>query len=185
MLMGIVYNTTMSPTKVELVTQWLKEQDFYAGQGAPELENIGGFRLEDPRGEVGIELLIFADHSDTSDVVYHVPLTYRDVPLEGAEKYLLGTSDHAILGERFVYDAAGDPVFAAQARELLAGKVSAQHRYESFTEDPRIKLCADTAGKDAVIIRRPVARKPAQAGVLGIWENALGQELSGLVLRTA
>ncbi|WP_262983008.1 hypothetical protein [Glutamicibacter arilaitensis] len=39
--MGIVYNTTMSPTKVELVTQWLKEQDFYAGQGAPELENIG------------------------------------------------------------------------------------------------------------------------------------------------
>ncbi|PJJ43144.1 hypothetical protein ATK23_0318 [Glutamicibacter mysorens] len=185
MLMGIVYNTTMSPTKTELVTAWLAKQEFYTGQGAPKLENIGGFRLEDPQGEVGIELSFYADHADTSDVVYHVPLTYRDAPIEGAEQHLLGTSEHAILGLRYVYDAAGDPVFLAQARELLAGNAVPQHRTESFTDDPRIRVHGQTAGKQAEIIRRPVAGEPAEAGVIGFWENALGQDLSGLVLRTA
>lgn len=183
--MGIVYNTTMSPSKTELVSAWLPTQDFYSGHSTPKLEHIGGFRLEDPQGDVGVELAIFADHSDTSDVVYHVPLTYRDAPLEGAEKHLLGTSEHAILGLRYVYDAAGDPVFVAQSRQLLDGAVLPQHQVESFTDDPRIGLAGETKGKDAVIIRRPVAGRPSQIGVIGVWENALGQDLSGLVLRTA
>ena len=183
--MGIVYNTTMSPTKTELVTSWLVKQEFYTGQGSPKLYAIGGFRLEDPQCEVGIELSIFADHADTSDVIYHVPMTYRDAPLEGAEKSLIGTSEHAILGLRYVYDAAADPVFIAQAKALLAGNTVAQHRVESFTEDPRIKLSGETKGKDAVIIRRLSAAETSEAGVIGIWENALGQDLSGLVLRTA
>ncbi|MGH3651858.1 MAG: maltokinase N-terminal cap-like domain-containing protein [Glutamicibacter sp.] len=183
--MGIVYNTTMSPTKTELVAAWLAKQEFYTGQSAPKLESVGGFRLEDPQGEVGIELSFYADHSDTSDVIYHVPLTYRDAPVDGAERYLVGTSEHAILGPRYVYDAAGDPIFIAQARELLAGKATPQHRYESFTEDPRILVCGESQGKDAVIIRKPAAGDPTEAGVIGIWQNALGQDLSGLVLRTA
>ena len=183
--MGIVYNTSMSPSKNELVSAWLPKQDFYTGKGTPKLQHIGGFRLEDPQGEVGVELRIYADHSDTSDVVYHLPLTYRDAPLPGAEKYLIGTSEHAILGKRYIYDAAGDPVFIAQARQLLAGKTTAQHHSESFTDEPRIKLKGQTAGKDAVIIRKPVSTVSAGDGVIGYWENALGQELTGLVLRTA
>ncbi|WP_404289758.1 hypothetical protein [Glutamicibacter arilaitensis] len=183
--MGIVYNTSMSPTKNELVSAWLIKQDFYSGQGVPKLEHIGGFRLEDPNGKVGVELRIYADHADTSEVIYHVPLSYREAPLEGGEKYLVGISEHAILGPRYVYDASGDPVFEDQARELLAGKAIAQHHTESFTDDARITLTGETNGKKAVIIRKPVAGKANAAGVIGFWENALGQELSGLVLRTA
>lgn len=183
--MGIVYNTSMSPSKDELVSAWLPQQDFYTGQGTPKLQHIGGFRLEDPQGKVGVELRIYADHSDTSDVVYHLPLTYREAPLPGGEKYLIGTSEHAILGERFIYDAAGDPVFRTQARELLAGKITAQHHSQSFTDDPRIKVRGQVAGKEAVIIRKPVSGASNAHGVIGYWENALGQELTGLVLRTA
>ncbi|MGP9781640.1 maltokinase N-terminal cap-like domain-containing protein [Glutamicibacter sp. AOP12-B1-11] len=183
--MGIVYNTSMSPTKNELVSAWLVKQDFYSGQGVPKLEHIGGFRLEDPQGKVGVELRIYADHADTSEVIYHVPLSYREAPLEGGEPYLIGISEHAILGPRYVYDAAGDPVFNDQARGLLAGKSIPQHHTESFTDDARITLTGETSGKRAVIIRKPVAGKASAPGVIGFWENALGQELSGLVLRTA
>ncbi|QDY67638.1 1,4-alpha-glucan branching protein [Glutamicibacter halophytocola] len=183
--MGIVYNTSMSPSKNELVSAWLPKQEFYTGKGTPKLQHIGGFRLEDPEGQVGVELRIYADHSDTSDVVYHLPLTYRDAPLPGGEKYLIGTSEHAILGKRYIYDAAGDPVFTAQARQLLAGNTTAQHHSESFTEDPRIKVNGNPAGKDAVIIRKPVSGASGVDGVIGCWENALGQDLAGLVLRTA
>jgi len=183
--MGIVYNTSMSPSKNELVSAWLPKQEFYTGKGTPKLQHIGGFRLEDPEGQVGVELRIYADHSDTSDVVYHLPLTYRDAPLPGGEKYLIGTSEHAILGKRYIYDAAGDPVFTAQARQLLAGNTTAQHHSESFTEDPRIKVNGNPAGKDAVIIRKPVSGASGVDGVIGCWENALGQDLAGVVLRTA
>ncbi|MBF6671258.1 1,4-alpha-glucan branching protein [Glutamicibacter sp. FBE19] len=183
--MGIVYNTSMSPSKNELVSAWLPKQEFYTGKGTPKLQHIGGFRLEDPEGQVGVELRIYADHSDTSDVVYHLPLTYRDAPLPGGEKYLIGTSEHAILGKRYIYDAAGDPVFTAQARQLLAGNATAQHHSESFTDDPRIKVNGNPAGKDAVIIRKPVSGASGVDGVIGCWENALGQDLAGLVLRTA
>lgn len=183
--MGIVYNTSMSPTKNELVSAWLPKQNFYTGKDTPKLQHIGGFRLEDPEGKVGVELRIYADHSDTSDVVYHVPLTYRDAPLPGAEKFLLGIGEHAILGPRYIYDAEGDPVFNAQAKELLAGNTQAQHHSQSFTGEPRIKLTGHTAGKDAVIIRKPVSSASTGDGVTGYWENALGQELTGLVLRTA
>lgn len=183
--MGIVYNTSMSPSKNELVSAWLPKQEFYTGKGTPKLQHIGGFRLEDPEGQVGVELRIYADHSDTSDVVYHLPLTYRDAPLPGGEKYLIGTSEHAILGKRYIYDAAGDPVFTAQARQLLAGNTTAQHHSQSFTDDPRIKVNGNPAGKDAVIIRKPVSGPSGVDGVIGCWENALGQDLAGLVLRTA
>jgi len=183
--MGIVYNTSMSPSKNELASAWLPKQEFYTGKGTPKLQHIGGFRLEDPEGQVGVELRIYADHSDTSDVVYHLPLTYRDAPLPGGEKYLIGTSEHAILGKRYIYDAAGDPVFTAQARQLLAGNTTAQHHSESFTDDPRIKVNGNPAGKDAVIIRKPVSGASGVDGVIGCWENALGQDLAGLVLRTA
>lgn len=183
--MGIVYNTSMSPSKNELVSAWLPKQEFYTGKGTPKLQHIGGFRLEDPEGQVGVELRIYADHSDTSDVVYHLPLTYRDAPLPGGEKYLIGTSEHAILGKRYIYDAEGDPVFTAQARQLLAGNTTAQHHSESFTDDPRIKVNGNPAGKDAVIIRKLVSGASGVDGVIGCWENALGQDLAGLVLRTA
>jgi len=33
-----------------------------------------------------------------------VPLTYRGAPLDGAEDALVGTTEHGVLGRRWVYD---------------------------------------------------------------------------------
>jgi hypothetical protein len=51
---AIIHNTTMVPTKLELLTAWLPRQPWYLGAGRPELARAGGFRLDDPAGEVGI-----------------------------------------------------------------------------------------------------------------------------------
>ena len=43
--------------------------------------------------------------------VLHVPLTYREAPLDGAEESLVTTVEHSAPGRRWVYDACIDPVF--------------------------------------------------------------------------
>ena len=47
--MAEIHRTTMTPSKLELLTAWLPHQAWYAGQGeAPRLTRVGGFRLDDP-----------------------------------------------------------------------------------------------------------------------------------------
>src|SRR3954468_7609488 len=107
--MAHLHNATLVPSKRELLDAWLPSQ---AGAvGVPPLKPFGGFRLDDPAGAVGIEGILL--RSDDGTVVAHVPLTYRDAPLDGAEEHLLGTTEHSVLGARWVYDASGDPVFRA------------------------------------------------------------------------
>jgi hypothetical protein len=49
--MAVIHQTTMSPTKLELLAAWLPGQPWYIGTGrAPDLARVGGFRLDDPRG---------------------------------------------------------------------------------------------------------------------------------------
>src|SRR3954465_10650462 len=75
--------TTMVPSKLELLADWLPRQPWYRSTGRPpQLARAGGFRLHDPDGEVGIE---FAFVSDGGDPIYQVPMTYRSAPLPGAE----------------------------------------------------------------------------------------------------
>ena len=62
--MAIVHNTTMNPGKLELLAAWLPAQPWFPGSGRePELTKAGGFRLDDPRGEVGIEFMLVTDAS--------------------------------------------------------------------------------------------------------------------------
>lgn len=49
--------------------------------------------------------------------LFHVPLTYRDEPLDGAEDALIGEMQHSVLGTRWVYDGLHDPTFVV----MLAG----------------------------------------------------------------
>src|SRR6478752_9072426 len=76
--------TTMAPTKLELLTDWLPRQHWYLGNGSPALSRVGGFRLDDPAGEVGLEFLLVTDAAGGGETTYFVPLTYRAAPLEGA-----------------------------------------------------------------------------------------------------
>ncbi|MEU6405972.1 1,4-alpha-glucan branching protein [Streptomyces sp. NPDC046985] len=139
--MAAIHRTTMTPAKLELLTGWLPKQSWYAGDAqTPELVRAGGFRLDDPEGAVGIEFMIVVD-TVREPVAYLVPMGYRGAALEGVpEEALIGTSEHGVLGARWIYDGVHDPVVTAQLRALLRGEAVAQHQSESDTPDPTVTV---------------------------------------------
>jgi hypothetical protein len=125
--MALIYDTTMSPTKFELLASWLPSQPWFAGDPAA-LAAVGAYRFDDPAGAVGIEGHLITAGDDT---VYHVPLTYRGAPLGDADAFLLGTSAHGVLGTRWISDASGDPVFRmALAAAIATGLTGAEEIVE-------------------------------------------------------
>ncbi|WP_433685007.1 maltokinase N-terminal cap-like domain-containing protein [Nocardia sp. CA-119907] len=150
--MAVIHRTTMSPTKLELLTAWLPTRPWYRDSGrTPELTKAGGFRLDDPAGAVGIEFMLVTDGSGPDARTYHLPLTYRGARLDGADEALIGTSTHGVLGQRWIYDGTRDPVAAAQIAALLTGRARPQAQSESNTPDPSVIVTvgelADTAGE--------------------------------------
>jgi hypothetical protein len=146
-----IFETTVQPSKLALVSGWLPQQPWWTGgDRVPELTPAGGFRLDDPDGEVGIEFHFFTDVAAGPQVTYHVPLTYRGAPLDGAEAALVGTTEHGVLGRRWVYDAAQDPVATAALAAFVHGRVQAQHQNQSFTPEPSV-TCSGAIGADAVV----------------------------------
>jgi hypothetical protein len=110
--MARFHRATVTPTKAELITEWAPTQPWGPPADA-SLDVIGSFRFDDPDGRVGLE-----SHLVTAgDVLFHVPLTYRDEPLDGAEAALITQMEHSALGTRWVYDGLRDPVFVM----MLAG----------------------------------------------------------------
>jgi hypothetical protein len=134
--MAVIHHTTLTPGKLELLAAWLPAQPWYAGtERHPELARAGGFRLDDPDGEVGIEFMVVIDRSGDRPVVYHVPLSYRGGPLDGADDALIGTTEHGVLGTRWVYDGPQDPVLAGQLLALIQGEAEPQAQSVSNTPD--------------------------------------------------
>ncbi|MET9046696.1 MULTISPECIES: maltokinase N-terminal cap-like domain-containing protein [unclassified Streptomyces] len=140
--MAAIHRTTMTPTKLELLTGWLPKQSWYVGDAqAPELVKAGGFRLDDPKGAVGIEFMIVADTTAQEPVAYLVPMGYHGAALEDAPgEALIGTSEHGVLGTRWIYDGVHDPVVMAQLRALLRGESVPQHQSKSDTPDPTVTV---------------------------------------------
>jgi hypothetical protein len=139
--MAIIHRTTLTPTKLELLTSWLPGRPWYRGTGGtPVLSRAGGFRLDDPEGAVGIEFMVVTDESGEEPVAYHVPLSYRGAPLEGAGQGLIGTTEHGVLGRRWVYDGTHDPVLVAELLALLQGRAEPQAQSLSDTPDPSVTV---------------------------------------------
>jgi hypothetical protein len=137
--MATIHRTTMVPTKLELLADWLPRQPWYRDAGTePALTRAGGFRLDDPAGEVGIEFMFVTDGAGGGETTYVVPLSYRGAPLDGADDGLVGTSEHGVLGMRWIYDAAHDPVAVTQLLAFLSGSAEAQQQSESDTPDPSV-----------------------------------------------
>src|ERR1035437_1093277 len=115
--MAIIYKATLNPSKLNLLNAWLPSRHWFTG--VADVQRVGAYRFNDPAGEVGIEAFL----RKTGDgSVLHAPLTYRGAPLAGAEEFLIGTTEHSVLGRRWVYDGCGDPVWAAAlARTVLTG----------------------------------------------------------------
>ncbi|SCF61844.1 hypothetical protein GA0115256_10624 [Streptomyces sp. DconLS] len=134
-VMAVIHHTTLTPSKVELLTEWLPTRPWYrGGSGTPVLEKTGGFRLDDPEGEVGIEIMIATDITSPERTAYLVPLSYRGAPLEGAEHALVGTMEHGVLGKRWAYDGMRDPVLVTELLRLVAGQTQAMA--QSITDLP-------------------------------------------------
>ncbi|GAA3084216.1 hypothetical protein GCM10017562_62370 [Streptomyces roseofulvus] len=156
--MATVHDTTMRPTKLELLADWLPTRTWYAaGPEAPRPVKAGGFRLDDPEGEVGVEFMAVTDGEGPDAVAYLVPMTYRGKPLDGAEHALIGTSEHGVLGTRWIYDGAHDPVLVAESYALLAGRAVPQHQSISDAADPTVAAVLDAAA------RTEAAVEPAEA----------------------
>ncbi|MFC9222165.1 1,4-alpha-glucan branching protein [Streptomyces hygroscopicus] len=161
--MSIIHKTTLTPTKLELLTAWLPAQPWYAATGrAPELSKAGGFRLDDPKGDVGIEFMVVQDASGDRPAWYHVPMTYRAAPLDGADRALIGTTEHGVLGQRWVYDGPHDPVFVTQLLALLQGRAEPQAQSVSHTPDPSVT--AELTGAGSGVPAGAGSDVPAGAG---------------------
>ncbi|MYS20598.1 hypothetical protein GA0115240_121222 [Streptomyces sp. DvalAA-14] len=170
--MAVIHHTTLNPGKLDLLAPWLPTRPWYRGGGEPQLDKAGGFRLDDPAGAVGIEFMAVRDVSGAEPVTYHVPLTYRDAPLDGADHALIGTTEHGVLGRRWVYDGANDPVLVAQLLALVLGEAEAQAQSVSDTADPSVVGWSAQAGQTA-----------EGAGLTAVTDGPLGTDL--LVLAPA
>lgn len=136
--MALIHKATLKPTKLELVAAWLPSRPWFTGD--PELRQVGAYRFDDPAGVVGLEALLL---EGGDGAVYHVPLTYRGARLDGCEELLVGTTEHSVLGTRWVYDGCGDPVWATvMATAVLTGGTQAD---EVVDTDGRLEPRASTA----------------------------------------
>ncbi|MFE2628020.1 1,4-alpha-glucan branching protein [Streptomyces sp. NPDC059374] len=165
--MAIIHRTTLTPTKLELLAAWLPSRPWYAGSGEPRPEKAGGFRLDDPRGEVGIEFMVITDASGPGTAGYLVPMTYRGAPLDGADHALIGTTEHGVLGRRWVYDGCHDPVLVAELLALIDGRAEAQAQSVS-----------DAVDRDVTRSRTGPALKGEQAGLPVAEDSAHGTRVA-------
>ncbi|MGW1737345.1 maltokinase N-terminal cap-like domain-containing protein [Nocardia sp. NPDC001965] len=164
--MALIHRTTLEPSKLELLGRWLPNRPWYSGPGrAEDLRRVGGFRLDDPAGAVGIEMLVVTDTGSAEPITYFVPLSYRDTELETEPDALLGTAEHGVLGTRWIYDGTRDPVAADRMVALLAGGAQAQHGTESDTPELGVLVAA--------------ARLPAGGSALvSTAENPVGTDIT-------
>ncbi|MDP9882909.1 hypothetical protein J2W21_000388 [Sinomonas atrocyanea] len=145
--MAIIHHATLEPGKLDLIGSWLERQPWNPGVPAGgRLERVGTYRFDDPQGEVGIEGFLLR----SGNALIHAVLTYRGAPLEGGEEALIGTMEHSVLGTRWVYDAASDPVGRAA---LLAGARGEQHQ-----------AVLEEHGPEGVTVRESDVRVRAAAG---------------------
>lgn len=176
--MAVLHRTTMVPSKRDLLTAWLPRQDWYLRHaGELSLARAGGFRLDDPDGEVGIEFDVARDDATEPATAYLVPMTYRGSPLAGADAHLIGTSEHGVLGKRWIYDGTADAVLLAQLAELIQGRVQAQSQSQSNTPDPTVHV-VPVQGSPAerlsvsftrVLVPSDPAAAPGPGEVTALW----------------
>ncbi|TWP36542.1 1,4-alpha-glucan branching protein GlgB [Leekyejoonella antrihumi] len=140
--MAILHRAKLTPSKLDLISDWIGTQRWYAGKGdTPRLVQVGAFRIDDPDGDVGIETLLVQDSAGREPVCYQVPLTYRAAPLPEAEHAFIGTLEHSVLGTRYVYDGCHDPVYATQLlRMIVQGGTQAALEVAPDAEHPNSEV---------------------------------------------
>jgi hypothetical protein len=171
--MAVIHRAQLEPTKRELLAAWLPTQSW----GGPLDAVLGAYRLDDPAGEVGIEVHLVRG---VDGAVRQVPMTYRAVPFPGAT--LIGTTTHTVLGQRWVHDGCSDPVaVAALTAAIRRGSAGAEEWVEQETGPPvRREATAQVRGVPPIgaaseLVVRRVLDGPGEASasgvLLGTWEG--------------
>ncbi|MDX3854446.1 maltokinase N-terminal cap-like domain-containing protein [Streptomyces sp. AK02-01A] len=184
--MAVIHHTTLTPSKLELLVSWLPAQPWYLGtEDEPRLTKAGGFRLDDPHGEVGIEFMAVTDESGDQPLTYQVPLSYRGTPLDGADHALIGTAEHGVLRRRWIYDGAHDPVLVAQLFALVLGEAEPQAQSTSDMPDPSVTSHFTGTGRTASIRPVDVINGPHGTDLLvrTVSASGLPRPAEGLTLR--
>jgi hypothetical protein len=160
---ALIHNATLTPSKLDLLSDWLPSQSWYpSSPGA--LERLGAYRFDDPEGEVGLEAFVVRTSAGS---IVHVPLTYRGAPLANAEPYLVGTTEHSVLGTRWVYDGCADPVWVSQlAAAILSGGTQVEELVDEggrlVPREPTMTVKGSgTANADVTV---PLSVQPADNG---------------------
>jgi hypothetical protein len=152
--MAILYDATLTPGKRDLVKGWLPSRSWFDGD--LHRKPHASFRFDDPEGQVGVECFLFgpepssepssepgsepsseplsepSSESGPDASTLLVPMSYRGAPLEGAEEHLIGTTQHSVLGQRWVYDGCADPVAVSA---ILTAITTGGHEAELTMEE--------------------------------------------------
>lgn len=147
--MALVHRATLTPSKQELVESWLSTRLWASDRTV--VGKLAEYRFDDPAGEVGVETILWR----TDDgAVLQTPLTYRAMPVMDEEVHLIGTTEHSVLGQRWVYDGCGDKVWAGTlAAAILTGGSQAPVFFETDGErvdvPPRMQVRGSGSGNYA------------------------------------
>jgi hypothetical protein len=158
--MSIVHKATLTPSKHEIFGAWLATQTWCEGDLT---RTIGSYRFDDPAGRVGIECVLL----EVGESVVHLPVSYREAPLDGADDFLMATTEHSALGTRYVYDACADPV---AVRTLLAAALT------GATQEPM-----DVYDQGRLVERRDAV---VTAAGTGSWAPGAVPHFDGVTIRS-
>ncbi|GIM93373.1 CG0192-related protein [Paractinoplanes toevensis] len=166
--MATIHQATLTPTKLELLTAWLPGRHWYPGEYVKDLQRVAACRFDDPAGAVGVEMILV--RAEDGPLV-HVPLTYRGAPLEGADLHLIGTTEHSVLGTRWVYDAVADPVYLST---LTAAIRTGGEQAEEFVEtadgpqrrDPQMRVRGSGIARKSAPVGPPVRLEEGDPAVV-------------------
>lgn len=154
--MALVYDAKLVPSKPDLIAAWLPTQPWFQETNR-DIEVLGAFRFDDPNGQVGIETHIVRG---SSGKIYQVPLTYRGRAMADAGRFLVTELEHSVLGHRWVYDAAADPVAVAA---IVAAITTGQTQVDAFLDGADTPLPVSVAVKGTGSQQRP-----PQATLIGL-----------------
>ena len=138
--MAIFQIATNTPSKSSLISGWLGDQ-LWGGSAGEPIEVVGSFHLEDPDGEVGMQVHIVA----SAGSLFQIPLTYRAQRAAGMEGAYIGPMEHSVLGTRHVYDGFGDEQFvsvlagvAASGYGQTLGFAKVDGRWQAWPESAKV-----------------------------------------------
>ena len=89
--MAIFQVATNTPPKSELIAGWIGDQHWAEISGG-SLDVVGSFHLEDPEGQVGMQVHLVT----VEDSLFQVPLTYRDERLPDMEPAYIAPMEHSV-----------------------------------------------------------------------------------------